>query len=187
MPGPSSQTQTVNTSPPDLLKHPLGRIVGGSESRLDQTIGRPGSSNAIPNAGFDLITDTLRGNYLSPESNPYLQQTFNQAADLTRGRLDSEFAGSGRNLGASFPARSQELQYLSNSIFGGNYQRERDRQLNTLGQGLQYDPMNLYINRIAGVIPGAGGSTQATQPVHRDVLGSLAGLGLAGAGIFGGF
>lgn len=117
--------------------------------------------------GQGLIGNTLAGNFLTPETNPFLEQTFNRAADLTRTRLSSEFAGAGRDLSAAMPARSEELQTLASNIFGGNFQAERDRQNAALSQGLQFDPLNLFINRLAGIIPGAGGTTQSTQPVYR--------------------
>lgn len=78
----------------------------------------------------------IGGQGLSPDTNPFLQQTFNRAADLTRGRLASEFAGQGRDLAASRPARSEELQTLASNIFGGNYQAERNRQAGLTGQSL---------------------------------------------------
>lgn len=125
-------------------------------------------------SGQDLISQSrgltgasLGGAFLHPESNPYLASTFNRAADLTRTRLDSEFAGAGRNLGASMPARSEELQTLASNLFGQNYQAERDRQLASQGQAQELDPINLLINRLAGITPGAGGKTTATQPIIR--------------------
>jgi hypothetical protein len=120
--------------------------------------------------GQDLIGQMLRGDFLSPESNPFLQDTFNRAADLTRTRLSSEFAGAGRDLGASFPARSEELQTLASNIFGQNFQAERDRQINALTSAIDFDPLNQLINRLGGIIPGAGGVTTSTQPVFRTGL-----------------
>ena len=89
----------------------------------------------------------IGGAGLNPDTNPYLQQTFNRAADLTRGRLASEFAGSGRDIGASAPARSEELQTLASNIFGGNYQAERGRQTGLIGQSLGLGQSNLANQR----------------------------------------
>ncbi len=127
-------------------------------------------ANGLIGQSQSLTGQTLAGDFLRPESNPFLQGTFNRAADLTRGRLDTEFAGAGRNLGASFPARSDELQTLASNIFGGNFQAERDRQVSAVDQSQGLDPLNLFINRLAGIIPGAGGSTSSTQPVFRTGL-----------------
>ena len=115
-----------------------------------------------------LVADTLNGNYLN--NNPYLDSTFNRAADLTRTRLASEFVGQGRDIAASLPARSEELQTLSSNIYGGNYQAERDRQVNAVGQAQGIDPLNQLINRIAGLVPGAGGVTTSKQPIYNTGL-----------------
>ena len=130
----------------------------------------PGGAGGLIEQGQGLISDTIAGNFLNPDSNPFLQQTFDRAADLTRTRLSSEFAGSGRNLGAAFPARSDELQTLSSNIFGGNFQRERDRQQGALTGAFDFDPTNLFIDRLGGIIPGAGGTSTSNQPVFRTGL-----------------
>jgi len=79
--------------------------------------GAAGPGAGLIGQGQGLISQTLGGDFLRPESNPFLQGTFNRAADLTRGRLDTEFSGAGRNLGAARPARSEELQTLASNIF----------------------------------------------------------------------
>jgi hypothetical protein len=98
-------------------------------------------------------------NFRTGDLNPYtsLDMQFNRAADLTRNRLSSEFAGMGRNLDAAAPARSDELQTLAANIYNPQ-------------NLLAFDPTNMLINRLAGIIPGAGGSTQSTQPVFRTGL-----------------
>ena len=167
----------------NLFPQPGGGVrPGGGPTPL---MGSPGSyqgPTGLIGQSQGLIGSTVAGDYLN--SNPYLDQTFNRAADLTRTRLASEFAGSGRNIGASLPARSNELQTLASNIYGQNYQAERDRQIGAIGQAYQFDPTNILINRIGGLIPGAGGTQTTTQPVHQDRFGQMLGLGLLGAGLF---
>ena len=154
----------------------FGRQVGspfftGNAGRLTNgPSGGPSAGNDLIGQSQGLTSRTLAGDFLNPDSNPFLQSTFNRAADLTRTRLSSEFAGAGRDLGAAQPARSDELQTLASNIFGGNFQRERDKQVGAIDQSQGLDPLNLLINRLAGIIPGAGGSTQSTQPVFRTGL-----------------
>ena len=128
--GPKNVTSTTNTEPPEFLQGPLKMAANAAVSGFE-------------NGGV----------------NPYnsLDMQFNRAADLTRNRLSTEFASSGRNLGASFPARSDELQTLASNIYDPS-------------KLLQFDPTNMLINRLAGIIPGAGGTTQATQPVFKTGL-----------------
>lgn len=178
--GPKNVTSTTSSRPPAYLEGPLASAAqGASQAYRNGGFGQPGgiplenltnSGDRLIGESQNLVSDTLRGDYLNPDTNPYLQQTFNRAADLTQGRLDTQFSGAGRNLGASYPARSEELQTLASNIFGGNYQAERGRQdaAVTSAQGL--DPLNMMINRLAGVIPGAGGVTTSTQPVFKQGL-----------------
>ena len=166
--GPSHVTSTASNAPPAFHKGPLTTAVGAASRNFNGSTGGPGSQ-LMPNAQ-GLTNQTLQGDFLSPDKNPYLQQTFDRAADLTQTRLSSEFAANGRDLSGAAPARSDELQGLANSIFGGNYQQERDRQQNAVGSANALDPLNQFINQLGGVIPGAGGTSSSTQPVYNTGL-----------------
>lgn len=175
--GPDNVTSITSSEPPGFLQGPLNAAVSGANQQWDQRNFDPRNPGGPANSGPDLnrqaqelTAQNLRGDFLSPDTNPFLKGTFDRAADLTRGRLDTEFAGAGRNLGASQPARSEELQTLASNIYGGNYQQERDRQQSGIGQSQTLDPLNQFINRIAGVVPGAGGVVSSTQPVYRTGL-----------------
>ena len=76
------------------------------------------------------LESTARGDYLNPESNPYLQGTINKALGDVRGSLGSTF--SGQNFGGS--AHEEMLNRRSMEaiapILMGNYQQERGNQLN---------------------------------------------------------
>ncbi len=169
--GPKNVTSTTSTEVPAFLQGPLTSAVQLSQGRAESDFAgnNLGPSELNDNAS-SLVNRTIQGDFLSPDSNPFLQGTFDRAADLTRGRLDTEFAGAGRNLGASQPARSEELQTLASNIFGGNFQAERDRQGQALGQAQGFDPLNQFINRLSALIPGAGGVTTSTQPVFKTGL-----------------
>ena len=203
--GPKNVTSTTSTEVPEFLRGPLqnatqhsggelqalfnqgqggasGKTAEGTQALFDR--GQQGSP--LINDAKNLTGQTIRGDFLSPDSNPFLEGTFNRAADLTRGRLDSEFSGAGRNLGAAAPARSDELQTLASNIYGGNFQAERDRQQQAVGQSqpLAQDdfrniqamidagsfPVDQFIDRLSALIPGAGGTTTSTQPVFKTGL-----------------
>ena len=98
--------------------------------------------------------------YNNPNSNNIftnLDQQFNRAADRTQTRLDSEFAGAGRNMGASYPARSTELQDLAAQI----YSPERT---------MQYDPTEMLFRRLGGFINNPGFTTTTKQPYFKQGL-----------------
>ena len=163
--GPKKAKSTTTMEPPKYLQGPLNQFVSAASSQFNNSGGQQ-----LVGQGQDLLSSTLNGDFLSPDSNPYLQGTFDRAADLTRTRLASEFAGNNRDLAATAPARSEELQTLSSNIFGGNYQAERDRQMQGLNQTQQFDPLNMFGNQLAGIIPGAGGTTKMEQPVYKTGL-----------------
>lgn len=129
---PKMVTTTTNSEPPEYLQGPLKFATNAAVS------------------GYN--NQDLQGNIMGS-----LDQQFNRASDLTKTRLDTEFAGAGRNLGASYPARSDELQTLASNIYDP--------------QNLyRYDPTNMLIDRIAGIIPGAGGVTTGEQPYFKKGL-----------------
>ncbi len=152
----------LNSSGSNILRGDGFFGQGGGEI-LGRIPGRPGQlgQQAAPQGGIignasGVLNDTILGKFLTPDSNPFLQGTFNRAADLTRNRLSSEFAGAGRNLGASLPARSNELQTLASNIFGGNFQAERDRQMQGIFGAQSFDPLNILISRLSQLTPLAG-------------------------------
>jgi hypothetical protein len=126
---------------------------------VDQARNNPLAGNAA-----SLANQTLTGGFLG--SNPYLDQTFNQAALATQNQLASQFAGSGRNIDASQGLRSQQLNDLATQIYGGAYDAERNRQQQVLGmtpmlQQAQYGDLD----RLLGV--GQMGSTALDQYLGR--------------------
>lgn len=98
-------------------------------------------NNQLSNNAANLANQTLSGGFLgsnpylssydqfSGGSNPYLDATFNKAALATQNQLASQFAGAGRNIGASEGLRSQQLNDLATNIYGGAYENDRNRAL----------------------------------------------------------
>lgn len=126
-----------------------------TEQALGLTEQRALEGSAVNNAAQDYATRTLSSNpssqfggasnpYASTANpygsvnNPYLDATFNKAADSVQQRLGTQFAGSGRNTEASRAVNADELTNLSNTIYGGAYENERNR-------GLSYDQQQLGI------------------------------------------
>lgn len=86
------------------------------------------NGNPTLNAANTYTQGALSGEYLNPSSNPYLAQTFNQAANAVQNRVGSEFGAAGRNLEASIPVQNDQMNQLATQIYGGNYQNERNLQ-----------------------------------------------------------
>jgi len=122
----------------------------------DQLTGMNLGSQAAMQANSGLLNPTLSnvaatqsGAYLSPQTNPYLQGTYNAAAapvtqqfrDATEPGIQAEFARAGSFGGA---AQNQAegiaqqnlgntLQNLATNIYGGNYEQERQNQIRQQG------------------------------------------------------
>lgn len=208
--GPDTQTVTQRTEPSPMLTQGISNVANASNQAF---LGANPLQNmgqlALANRGLEgspvvgdarnLTRQTLQGDFLSPDSNPYLQSTFDRAADLTQTRLASEFSGAGRDLGASRPARSEELQTLASNIFGQNFARERGLQANAVNQSIPLAnqdftdinalidagnlPIDQFINRIGALAPAAGGTAVSSQPIHRNTAGGVLGGAAAGASI----
>lgn len=120
----SGATQEALTNTASRARH--GSLVNQEASRFASgTLGR------TPNSQYG----SARNPYASAEntfggaSNPYLDATFNRAADSVQNRLASQFAGAGRNIDASRNVNASELNDLATNIYGGAYENERNRQL----------------------------------------------------------
>lgn len=113
--------------------------------------------------------DTINGKYLSPDTNPYLKDTFNAAADpvtaqymtATAPQTAGAFSGAGRYGSGSYNnavkqnqlGLGRSLENLGTSIYGGNYQQERDRQMSAVGQAAGLNQAQ-YINPTAALTAG---------------------------------
>ena len=155
-------TNTV-TRPPAFLEPGIANAAYGAAS-----VYNGGPESYVARQGRNLVGQTLRGDFLLPGTNPYLQGTFDRAANTVQNRLDTQFGGAGRNLGASLPAVRQELSDLATGIFGGNYNAERDRQTQALGMSSNFDPLNQYIQRLGLLGPIAGRTSSQTSNTENS-------------------
>ena len=83
-------------------------------------------SNPLLASSQGEINKILQGQYLSPTSNPYLQNLYNQmAGDVTSG-VQSQFSKAGRlGSAANQAVLAQELGDLATKVYAPNYQQER--------------------------------------------------------------
>ena len=86
------------------------------------------------NAANNQVTNTMNGDYLSPDSNPYLKANVDQAMGDVQSRVNSQF--NNNNFGGS--AHQEVLQRglgdVANNMYGQNYAQERNRQLQATTQ-----------------------------------------------------
>lgn len=176
-------TQTTTTGPPawqlPYLQNGLAQAqqqyqAGGtpvvpfspySEQAIQGTAQRATNGSPLTTAAQDYATKSLNGGFLG--SNPYLDQTFNQAAMQTQGQLASQFGGAGRNVGASEGLRSQQLNGLATGIYGNAYNTDRQLQQGVLSQALplaNQDYTDLSQLRAAGTDVEGLAQEYANQP-----------------------
>jgi hypothetical protein len=110
-----------------------------TEQSLGLTEQRALQGSPVSDAAQNYATNTLSAtpasqfgtgpNPYGSVNNPYLDATFGKAADSVQNRLESQFAGAGRNVSASMPANADYLSGLATQIYGGAYENERNRGL----------------------------------------------------------
>ena len=118
------------------------RIAGFSPEQLQGmqgTMTRATQGNAAVNAGQGMLEKTLKGDYLSPDSNPWFRQNVESAMGQVQGRLNNQF----NNPGAFGSTAHQEvmnrgLGELASGMYGQNYANERANQMGAAGQALGY-------------------------------------------------
>lgn len=190
-------------------------VVGFSpqtEAAMSLTENRALAGSPLTRSAQNYAQQGLQGGFLN--SNPYLDATFSKAALATQNQLSSEFARSGRNVGAAEGLRSQQLNDLATSIYGGNYANERQLQQGLLGQALplanadyadyaalggvgsqveglaqQYadapgTALDQYLGRVRG--NDYGSSQTSTQRMPRNAVGGALGGAMLGSALFPG-
>ena len=149
-------------------------IVPGAASALNTTMDMGNSVNPNVAAAGAQNLSTINGDYLN--NNPYIDKTFNQAADAvtrqyqtgTSPENTAQFALAGRaGSGSQANATKQNqltygttLDNLATSIYGGNYANERQNQMTATGQAPALNQAQ-YINPAAAI--GAGQTIQQTN------------------------
>jgi hypothetical protein len=164
------------------------------------------NGNPAVNAAQNYVTNTLGGNV---QQNPELNNLFNLGANQIQQRMDSQFAGAGRNVDQNQGQTAQALGDFASNLYGNAFNTEAGLQNSALyaapsvlnsqlglqnalygaGQNVQnlaqqyiqapQTSLNQYLARVNGNL----GSTQATpyNPVAGAVGGGLLGANLGNA------
>lgn len=88
------------------------------------------------NAANNNITGTLNGNYLSPDSNPWLKGTVNQSLNDVQTRINSQFNNNNFGSSAHQETLQRGLADQANNLYGQNYANERNNQLQAATQAI---------------------------------------------------
>lgn len=164
-----------------LLGGALGGIQGGNRPAGTTTTT---TNQTLAPGGLQQLQNTISGQYLDPATNPYLNQTYDAAARQITPRVNSLFEASGRyGSGAHQGVLGQSLADLGTSIYGGNYNAERARQLGAAGTSIGSTVQNPYFtNPLAGILSGGlaggvlGGGTNFLSGANGGILNGIGNL-----------
>lgn len=155
---PSSITSTQSAEPSDFIRpyltqamdynqdlfesdmpnyFPNATYVGYSpetETSLELARRRAVAGNPLLNQSQTQASSILSGDYLDPTTNPYTQGLFDQMAGDVTSRVNSQFTKAGRfGSGANQEILADSLGDLANTVYGDQYNREREIMANTIG------------------------------------------------------
>ena len=141
--GSSSATGSASTSPwgpqqeyilrgfeeaaalPELKAYMGQRVAGFDPTQSDALNAleqRYRSGDNLITQAQDVVGRTVAGDYLSPDSNPYLQQTYQRALEQSIPSISSSAVSAGRYGSGTAGMLSNDMQSrLANEIYGGNY------------------------------------------------------------------
>jgi len=154
---PSSITSTQSAEPSDFIRpyltqamdynqdlfesdmpnyFPNATYVGYSpetETSLELARKRAVAGNPLLNQSQTQASSILSGDYLDPTTNPYTQGLFDQMAGDVTSRVNSQFTKAGRfGSGANQEILANSLGDLANTVYGDQYNREREIMANTM-------------------------------------------------------
>jgi len=168
--GSSSQTQS---NVPDWAVPYEQQFMGVGNTML--TNSNNAQNQAMTNQGQQQLQDTVSGQYLNPDTNPYLQQTANTIRTNAQQNLDQSYAGADRNAQGSGMLLSsadakvkdtlaqQSGQNVTNqltNLYGQNYATERQNQVNAVAPLINQGQLSYnQAFAIAQMLQGLGGSS----------------------------
>lgn len=157
-------------------------VVGAAQDYATHTL------NTDPSSQFGNASNPY-ASYANPyggASNPSLDAVFNRGADAITQRLQSSFAGSGRNIDSASPVAADEMGSLYAGIYAPAYENERNRQLaygqQQLGIGAsgyesERDRMAQDLDRQRSMRFGAAGLAPQLASQDYTDLNALQGVG----------
>ena len=167
--------------------------------------------NSVIGQSQSLLGNTIAGKYLTPDSNPYLQASVQDALGLAGSAFAKQYGGAaGQNLGNSGyqEALARGLGATATNAYSNAYSQERQNQLNAMQLAPSLGTANIQLlssvgaqqearkqaeldapyqtlQRYQALISGQpGGSTSLQSPYFTDPLSQALGYGLGGMGIY---
>lgn len=108
---------------------------------FNMTTNLANKGNAQTNAAGADYTKTMAGDYLSPDSNPYLKASVQSAMDDVQTRVNSQFSNNNFGSTAHQATLADSLAGAANDAYGQNYASERNRMTSLQTMAPQYQNM----------------------------------------------
>jgi hypothetical protein len=96
---------------------------------LNMTAERAVNGSPVMNATQQNMAATMNGDYMSPDSNPYLKANVNQALGDVQTRVNSQFNNANYGTTAHQETLARSLGDQANQLYGANYSNERTNQM----------------------------------------------------------
>jgi len=100
---------------------------------MSMTTNRALAGSPTLNAANQNLTSTLNGNFMSPDSNPWLKQNVDRVMGDVQGRVNSQFGNSNFGSTAHQETLQRGLGEVGAGMYGANYDAERGRQMSGMG------------------------------------------------------
>lgn len=168
--GSNSASSSIPSLAPQFYPgQTVAQLAPQQNAAIDLTTQRALSGSPINQANNELLTKTLSGGFLSPDSNPWLKDTYNKASSAVQGTVNSAFGQGGRyGSGLNQDVLGKNLNNLATDIYGGNYQQERGRQLQASALAPQAANQD-YIDLSALANTGQTLQGQNQQNINADI------------------
>lgn len=105
---------------------------------LQATANRAIQGSPTMNSANQMLTNTMNGDYMNPNSNPYLASNVNAAMDAAGAKVNSQFSGSNYGTTAHQGTLANALGSVAGQMYGQNYQDERTQQMRAASYVPQY-------------------------------------------------
>jgi hypothetical protein len=137
---------------------------------LSMTTQRAIEGSPVMNAAQGNAYNTLQGNFMSPDSNPWLKQNVDTALNDVTGRVNSQFGNNNFGGSAHQDVLGRNLSNTSAQMYGANYDQERARQM----QAMQLAPQQAESDyRDAQALLGVGDARQQQAQRYLDQANGL--------------
>lgn len=139
---------------------------------LSMTTQRAINGSPVMNAAQGNAYNTLQGNFMSPDSNPWLKQNVDTALGDVQGRINSQFGNNNFGGTAHQEGLTRDLGRTAAGMYGANYDQERSRQMSAMGMAPQMAESDY---RDAQALLGVGDARQGLAQSYLDQANGLFG------------